>query len=277
MLSLNALGTRITTDSIVDIKEQLQEADANTWVIFDCDDTLIRNKDQILRRKNELFLMTNAAALIALKGISPKKFKEMVKTVLQTAELTLVHDDLPKIVKNLQEKGVRVLVLTAMVNERFAAAQALDIRIKKLKSFGFDFSKGWETVSRKPFKKPSKESPRYRHGILCSEKRRKGEALKSFVKLSSKKPSKIIFVDDIEKNLEDVEKAAKELGIKFTGILYTAASRPLPNELPFSEEIGKFQLEYICDTGKWLSDEKASRKILERSSNITDASDNKNR
>lgn len=140
-----------------------------------------------------------------------------------------LNDKIKDIVSGLQEKGIRVLVLTRF-NE-------LDVRIKQLKDNGFHFEESWkdldkEEVEDEGCKIKINEDGFYigydgfKQGVVTSGGQSKGVMLMEFLKelkdrFCKEIPlSKIIFIDDCVQNVEDVVSAAKEehpiYGIHYT-------------------------------------------------------------
>ncbi len=261
-LSQIAFSGITNTDSIDVVKEELSKADKNTLVIFDCDDVLIHKTDALFSKKNEKefnkcvknILMKNPLAILSLH--------EFVGIVFESVDQILVDEKLPEIVSNLQKNGVKVIVLTAMKNEILNDQWAIDLRINELKKFGFDFSKSWGPLKEKFFGKDG-DSQYYKSGIVCSKPGDKGDAIELFLKHSKFKPSKIIFIDDRRNNLVNAEKKMEELGIKLKGIEYISAHK-IPCKFEFSEDRTMFQLKYLMNNKKWLSDEKAETELAKQ-------------
>lgn len=61
---------------------------------------------------------------------------------------------------------------------------------------------------------------RYFNGIVSVGRVPKGEGFIKFLKLTGYKPKKIVFVDDLEKNIKSMANAAKSLNIPYVGIWY---------------------------------------------------------
>ncbi len=64
-----------------------------------------------------------------------------------------------------------------------------------------------------------------RHGVIFSGMNDKGETLYAFAKASDHLPSKVIAIDDKEKNLRSIERACEEHAIPFFGIHYSGADK----------------------------------------------------
>ena len=61
---------------------------------------------------------------------------------------------------------------------------------------------------------------RYFNGIVSVGGVSKGEGFIKFLNLTGYKPKKIVFVDDLEKNIKSMANAAKSLNIPYVGIWY---------------------------------------------------------
>jgi hypothetical protein len=101
-------------------------------------------------------------------------------------------------------------------------------RINELKQLGYHLDKSWFEVEDQsldqflPYVSNRKRSIEFIKGVVFTNESPKGEALKAFLRYTSIKPKKIVFVDDLIENIESVEIEARNSGIQFIGIEYTA-------------------------------------------------------
>ena len=91
-------------------------------------------------------------------------------------------------------------------------------------------------------------------GILFSTHYTKGGALECFLETIQWKPRRIIFVDDSKKRVENVADTCKKLGINFMGLHYTRAKKI---SQPIDRALARFQVDYLMDHERWMSDEEA--------------------
>ena len=253
----------ITATSSLDvIEKELKDADATTLVIFDCDDVLIHQTDVVFAPENEEMLTKCVNDFIEKKPSVAKKMKKLKGIISESINSIIIDKRMPEVVKGLQEKGIKVLMITSMKNEKLNGKYAIEIRQHELENFGFDFSKSWPDLKKKWFGEVQK-SQYYESGIVCAKPGSKGEALKNFLDYSKFNPKKIVFIDDKLDNLEDIQKVAKMLNSIFRGFEYTA-SKKIPYDYRFSSERLTFQLKYLEETERWLSDKEAEAKMNEK-------------
>lgn len=247
----------ITTDSIDILKSELNKVETDTLVIFDCDDVLLYKTDSLLNKDNadELKKYINFAFL--KHPLAYFDIDELKWVVLKNCHQILVHNDFVDMISKLQNRNIKTIVLTAMLNKTTNEGSFIDLRIDELAKFGFDFSKNWDNLKETALIEET-ENPYYKKGIVCSGSMSKGTTLELFLKYSKFIPKKIIFIDDMKKNLEDVKNFSKKAGIEFLGIEYLGYKKMLP-KFPFSKKRAIFQLDYLIKNKLWLSDEEAER------------------
>lgn len=229
--------------------KDLDSIDSDTLVIFDIDDVLITYEDMVLRPCASDFRPKS------WKGIDPKKIPTLVSIMLTSSEIRLIESEIVARIHGLQEKGIKIIALTAARTGKFGIIEnAEDWRIITLKKLGIDFSKAFPEVKTLYFDKKEQAYSLFKEGILflgdtnCT----KGELLSLFLEAIKHKPKKLIFVDDKYSNLISVQKALKTTNIAFHGYLYEGVGN-LGGE--FDERIGEKQLSFLRKNYKWLSDD----------------------
>lgn len=121
-----------------------------------------------------------------------------------------LNDKINGIVSGLQDKGIKVLVLTAVSN--------LDGRINQLKRSGFHFENSWLGFDEYMIT----DGLGFKNGVVTAGLQSKGMMLKEFLKHINIQFVKVIFIDDFFSNIEDVQSIkSPELFSKFLGIHYT--------------------------------------------------------
>lgn len=253
------LSQIITIDSIDGLKAELDKADVNTLVIFDCDDVLLYKTDSILKRDNADKLKRCINFAFIRHPFAYFHMDSLKWIVLKKYHQILVHNDLPSLVAKLQNRNIKVIVLTAMINKTTKEGSFINLRVEELYKFGFDFSRNWNNLKERPLI-DQEESPYYKQGIICSGHKSKSVALDLFLKYSGFNPKKIIFIDDSKKNLKDVKIFSEKAEIDFLGIEYTAYKK-IPQYNHFSQKRADFQLENLITNKVWLSDEEADLKL----------------
>lgn len=165
----------------------------DTLILFDLDNTIFESTDVI----------SHANWFNDMSHKYPNKIAEILKrnwAATQKSDVKLIEVLTPKIIRKLQDEGVRVMALTSrnMV--------LLEATLRQVKSTGIDFSRT----------SPHKNSTYFHEGILFSDNNYpKGEALNAYLKDINFKPKRIILVDDLKKNLESVCRATGAIGLYY--------------------------------------------------------------
>lgn len=253
-------------DSFAQAQSVLDKADANTLVLFDVDDTLLVPTNKIFRNKN---LEKNAAWYTQLRnetlGKATKNEWELLHLWVLKDDFMLMEPDIVDTIRSLQDRGVKVLALTALVPGRaFAIPSMAHWRFENLKKHGIDFSKtsfGNMTFDELPTIKDAHDNPQHPvlyKGIICTTKLSKGDVLGAFLNRVNFKPTQIIFFDDKLERVKEVEKEVQKRGIAFYGFVYHGAEH-LPEEL--DKKLGEYQLHHLVKHEEWINEDEA-RELL---------------
>jgi hypothetical protein len=216
-----------------------------TLVILDIDDTLLLPTQT---------LGTDAWFLYRIEqhkkeGMKHKDAFEKAlaewQAIRHITKIKIVEEGTDQLINEMQEGKVVVMGLTTQ-------GLALATRtIQQLASLNIDLSKTAPCQEEHYF--INKLGVLYRQGILFTAGTPKGEAL---VKLFSKidfHPKQIVFVNDKETHLRDVEEVAKREGIEFIGLRYSYCDARIA---AFDPQIAEMQWKQstLCHI---LSDEEA--------------------
>ncbi len=257
-----ATNTIQQIDSFAQAADVLKAANKNALVLFDVDDTLIEPSSIVFRSniKNqddcswigELFSSAFANA---------KYSGDYYLSILQSQEVPLLIE--PAIVQTiaaLQNRGVKVLALTAMwTGAYFTIPSVPEWRFNKLKELGIDFSKAdFPDMIFDELPQEEDHFPMLYHGILCTIQASKGQVLGAFLDRVGWKPDQVIFFDDSMERVESVADEMRKRGIPFHGYQYNGAQL-VPGEL--DKEVATLQLKHLVEHEEWLTEEKA-RKLL---------------
>lgn len=214
----------------------VNESNSDTLVIFDVDMVLVQPSSAAFQMAN----MKKHRSI--LKQIMQEVPKEKLMIFLSLATIScdpiLLDQRLPEWLKQLMERGVPTMALTANLTGQLLAIQDMEKwRIGALRQLGIDFSLSSPNKERIIFS----DLPSYRgnysvynegilfvNGTACS----KGEALVNFFHKANFFPKKVIFIDDREENLTSVREAISALNpaIEFKGIHFTGAN-DYPSEI----------------------------------------------
>jgi|GEM_PF-961299 hypothetical protein len=239
-----------STSDFNEIELLVKEADQDTLVLWDVDQTLLTPNDPILKPKWEKLLDQWLGGKKFIFDRSGKK-RYIFREILMSAPHSVLDHDSPSLIKNLQKKQIPVIAFSAAVGGKIGKTDSfIDWRIEELKRFDFDFSSSFSHIDTLTLPKDSYNEfpPIYKSGVLLTSLHDKGPVLIDFFEAIQWTPKKVIFIDDQMANIESV---AQSLGeeIEVIGIYYTAASE-LPCEL--NEEKAHFQVEHFLKTGQWL-------------------------
>ena len=173
--------------------------------------------------------------------------KDVALTLTAQLPQRLIEKDSPKVVKDLQTKGVRVIAFTASLSGSWKNSKNKTIfkRRDKLQTMGFNFPFPGRVVSYMDFPKHVDGYPMLYHGVLCSNGENngigKGKVLEAFLKqvgvnkngTKNYVPKVVLVVDDKKANLEDVQRvlAISHPEIKFVGIEYQGAFNYAPEDV----------------------------------------------
>lgn len=201
-----------------------------------------------------------------------KKYRDIYKRILGqltpeekdlTATLTTqivpqkwVEKETPKIIRALQQQGVKMIALTSSLSGKIKGFpdKMVILRRDQLQKMGLDFTKSFKNITHvakySDFKRYAGGHPIFYHGILSTNGEggaSKGDVLVAFlnqlgptheskVGVYGYRPKVIVFVDDKMKHLKNVEIALKayDSSIQFIGIQYEGAYSYAPKDI--SEE-----------------------------------------
>jgi hypothetical protein len=187
-----------------------------------------------------------------LRAIHKKAFSNFV----------LIDPALPGIIRQLQERGIKVIALT-----RFGLSvqtETKNQRYEDLLRYGIDLSYAFPSQERINFTNlgSRKHIPTFDHGILsngpsCS----KGKLLTTFLEHANWWPKRVLFFDNSLKQIESVQKALEPFNIPFQGFEYTGAQ-----DMPaiFNPKLEAFRLDYLVKKRRWLHSSKALQKMAKR-------------
>ncbi len=157
-----------------------------------------------------------------------------------------IEKQTPNLVLKTQGRAHLVMALTARPVELAAAT------LKQIKSVGIQFAE--------KYKYESGESIKLAGGVLfVGPKNNKGTVLQSFLKAQNISPARVIFVDDKEKHVKNMDAVFSQAGIANLNFRYGAADGKVKS---FSPEIAEIQWEYFVKFGgALLSDREAEERL----------------
>lgn len=206
------------------VTEYVQNNQPGLCVIFDLDNTTLHPikdeaSDEWFTARVQLFVDQGYAYLDAIAKVLPGYFEEQRKATVKPVEPEVVT-----LIKDLQNKGIHVIALTARSLELETCT------IRQLKSIDIDFSKTCPAASQTLVFSELIHPAHYTQGIMFCSNNPKGKALLQLFEKTKFDAKKIVFVDDKLKYLECVGKELAEKGITdFIGIRYSFLDEKVKN------------------------------------------------
>ena len=233
---------------ITNMSEIRPEIDTHTLVIFDIDNTILEpvqtlGSDQwygsLVKENLELGLTEDAAIDAAIHLWVDVQNKTKVKAVEAST---------PALIEELQKAGIQVMALTSR------PLNLIDATVKQLQSLGVDLSKTSGLAD--DLEIPAADKTKTKAGIIfVGPKNNKGLVLGKYIESLTDKPRKIVFSDDKQKHVTNVETALSPLNIPYVGFRYGAADAEVAS---FNKDISNLQLKYFLNI---LSNEEAEKML----------------
>ena len=260
----SAKGEIITVKSMKEVQSKIEnvlegQKAQDVLVAFDIDMTLTQpNHPAVYYPALKKYLDDYQSILAEL---TPEQKDIALTLTTQIVSQNLVETQTPNILKSIEDKGVKVIALTASITGKIKGfhKKMIFLRRDQLQKMKIDFSHALKNFTRvvpfSDFKRYVGSYPMFYHGILSSNGEQnvsKGEVLIALLKHVSTKyeakvrksgfrPKVIIMVDDKNKHLENIEKsiAAYDPSIIFIGIKYEGAESYAPKDIS-KEDFLKF-------------------------------------
>ncbi|MDR1254875.1 MAG: DUF2608 domain-containing protein [Puniceicoccales bacterium] len=248
-------------DRIKGIEAELKKADKNTFVVFDCDDVLTTISSHVWMRSNKAIFLELYKK--EFPNFSHEQLLRHLSLIVASHDNILVSKKMPKLVDNLQQRGIKTAVLTAFstkASKNFP--NPMKWRIDTLKSLGYHFERSFPSLAHCYLRTSNNQlNSEYNQGIICCSGASKDDSLKAFLAYADYRPSKIIFIDDSIENVRSIEAFCRESNIDFVGIEYTESEKTKNSAAPFPTKRVEFQLKKLRESGKWISYEDAEKEM----------------
>lgn len=211
--------------SLQEIRPFLENGDENSLAIFDIDDTLTILEEPAFQKQNCGGYHKALFRNIRL-SLNSEERELCFHIPIVICPSQLIEDDTPTLIKELQQKNIRTLALTAAPAGLIGGVYVEDRRIEELKNHGIDFSCSFPKVSNLFFSNLESKNglyPLYKEGMILTNRQNKGIALVEFFEHCEGCPQVVVFVDDRMYNLKDVESSLKAYSPStlFIGLYYT--------------------------------------------------------
>lgn len=218
----------IRTDDLRVIKSVCEKANSQTLVVFDMDNVLTESTERIFQA--DLYPKIKNIVMEYQKQVKemPLSEREKQKAAQWKVAVCLVDEKMPQLIRLLQERNIRVLMLTANPHGKLADINPIeDLCDFRLKNLGIDFEKSW---SLPDFERDfNTDLTVYSKGKIFTLESKEIALQKFLNNIPKCKFQKIIFVDDKRKNLKKIEKLSEKLHMNFVGIEYVRVfTKPRP-------------------------------------------------
>lgn len=201
----------IAIDSILEIEAYFLKS-GKTLVALDIDDTLTILQDPVFQRRNFKVLLADVLNEI-MKPLSAEEKSLALTIPLLTTPSALMEEETAELFQRLPKRpNLKALAITAAMGCEIEGAKVEDRRISELQRHGIDFSRYFPDIVSEivfpdyPTPKIGR-SPFYKQGVILTNELDKGEALVHFMKITSWIPDRLVIVDDVPKNLENIIRA----------------------------------------------------------------------
>jgi len=219
------------------MREVAQEVGPGTLVVFDIDNTLLESAQTL---GSDQWFDAHIEELTEKYSDKEKAFNETSNLWIRLQQVTNmqpVEAITPSLVRNLQNRGIVVMALTARPWE------VASVTNEHLNRAGIDLTRT----------SPKAEVEHYTNGIVFAGRAKKGDVLKSFLAEVGLSPRKIVFVDDKAKHTVTVDASLSTLDVPHIEFRYGAAD---PKVYGYDKELAAIQLQHF---GGILSDSVAAK------------------
>jgi FMN phosphatase YigB (HAD superfamily) len=196
--------------SLADVKRFVT---AQTLVLFDLDNTLMEptqtlGSDEWFHQQLSDYTERGLTRMQAIQELLP-----IWHRIVQVSPFQVLEEDTADLVADVQAQAAYVTAVTARGPELIQATR------RHLRQVGVVLS-----GHALPVIDQDQLPLAYDQGVLLCNGVHKGKALLRLLEHTSGLDfDRIVFVDDLEKNVRAVEEAASELGVEFIGLRYSAA------------------------------------------------------
>lgn len=226
----------IDIQQIKEIKQYI--ISGNTLIVFDIDNTLLTTKTDLGSDQWFSFLVQEKMNMGITRAQAVAQVLPLYYHVHSIVDLVSTESDLHAQVADIKELCDYSVCLTAR-SLPLASRTIEQLQMNQLTFHDYDQLERELSLTH-----PSM----YKGGVLFCGMNEKGEVLMHFLDLIDYHPEVIIFVDDKEKYIANVQAAAEKRNIHFIGLRYTGCDdRVLAyNHEATQQELKEFLLCYPC-------------------------------
>lgn len=192
---------------------------------------------------------------------STEEYEKILSSWRKQRQVKLIDKNWPDMLNQLKQKH-KVYGLTKVETGKFGDIESMEEwRSSELKKLKIEFSHD--------ILLPSINRASFYNGIFMTGPNSKSDTLSFYLKylpIANRNDITFVMVDDIEEELNSMEKFCKNNAIKFLGILFKGLEKF--KEIP-DPNIVSLQTEYLLNYKKWLEDEEAEEELAKRASTVT--------
>lgn len=234
-------GGIIQVNDMQKVFAEFNNASSTTLAIFDVDMVLVQPSDPAFQMAN--IKRFGGISKRIMKEVPADKLMLFLSLMTVSSDSVLIDDRTPQFLQQIMQRGIPTMALTANLTGQFGKISKMEQwRIDGLRQLGINFSKKAPYTTSLIFDDLTSYRGNYStylNGVLFVNGTAvsKGEALLAFLEKTSFYPDKIIFIDDREDNLINVEAAIQKLDkqIDYVGLHYLGAQN-YPSETISEEE-----------------------------------------
>ncbi len=248
----------VQAESFSEIENLWENLSDSSLVIFDIDDVIVSTEDHFAHPYGYIKFveLTNHYLGRALSEQEKTEIMRRISLSQLLAKRNLVEKNIPLLIQDLQNKGIKVIALTNFPRGEYGAISRVETwRIEYLRSLGIDFSFAFPQIGSYELKKVTKEGfapPLYEEGILFANSHPKGDVLDAFFQTSGFMPSEVIFIDDMLHNHDSVHLSLKKMQVGYKGVHYLGAKKFFTQ---LNEDVLDYQIDHLIKTENWLNDQ----------------------
>ncbi|PMG14734.1 hypothetical protein BCU97_00845 [Vibrio splendidus] len=199
------------TDRFQDVAEKISQLTANgekPLIVIDIDNTLLTSTSNI---GGDIWYQWQRGKLDVKPSAEDKVdclFQDSIGLLYELIPMKIIEDDVPNTVSEWQDKGLTVMALTSRSpNYRYATEREMvrnqfDMTRTALKTKGSDELPIYVDNPKRPLS--------YINGIMMTTGMNKGTMLDYILDKTGQSFSSIVFIDDSQKNITNMEKAYKD-------------------------------------------------------------------
>lgn len=233
------------------LANKFKDLKGDELIIFDIDNVILVPRDLVLRPKARKIRHNY---FNELKRKFPDKYELYSSAIGYQITGELVEPEILDILCTLKKKKIKFIALTSMGPIGYFENPEVE-RQKLLEKMGIKFSQFPNVTTLIINNNDHRPQPICKSGIIFTRGYDKGLVLKEFLKQAKLVPSKIFFIDDMEKNLTSVKSLLDADNIISEGIHYQAKVLDLDPKIDYC--IIKKQFDWFEKHFIWLSDRQA--------------------